>query len=426
MFDPDRSSMVSMTPVSIASAAKCSPWPWRRSSSCSALGQRGLAVPLLLAGLLASALALAQPAATAPAPLLYLGQQNLPRGLSFKGTTIGGLSGLDRDDAGTFFALSDDRSQNGPARFYTLTIDLTRFQRSNAAGMDGIRFTGVHRLRTLVGGVYPPLGVDPEGIRHDPKTRRLFWTDEGRRSAASVLRPALREMTLTGEWVRDLPLPAPFLPWGSSAGNQPGDGGVRDNLSLESLAFDPVRRVAWIANENALLQDGPASSPRQSTPVRLQAIEVDSGRAGPAYVYMIDPIVVPALLPGVFITNGLTEVLVLDEGEFLMVERSFTPLAVNSIRLYRASSRGATDVSALPALEGASWQPMRKRLLLDLGTLVNDDGSALVPDNIEAVSWGPPSAAGRPTLILVSDDNFSAAQVTQFIALEVVGPLTGE
>jgi hypothetical protein len=67
---------------------------------------------------------------------------------------------------------------------------------------------------------------------------------------------------------------------------------------------------------------------------------------------------------------------------------------------------------------------MRKRLLLDLGTLVNDDGSALVPDNIEAVSWGPPSAAGRPTLILVSDDNFSAVQVTQFIALEVVGPLT--
>ncbi len=57
---------------------------------------------------------------------------------------------------------------------------------------------------------------------------------------------------------------------------------------------------------------------------------------------------------------------------------------------------GATDVSALPALEGASWQPMRKRLLLDLGTLLNDDGSALVPDNIEAVSWGPPSAAGRP------------------------------
>jgi Trk K+ transport system NAD-binding subunit len=38
-----------------------------------------------------SALALAQPAATAPAPLLYLGQQNLPRGLRLEGTTIGGI-----------------------------------------------------------------------------------------------------------------------------------------------------------------------------------------------------------------------------------------------------------------------------------------------------------------------------------------------
>jgi len=430
MFHPDRSSMVCITPVRIAlaapavSAAPHAPRPWWRRSSRSLMQQRLLALPLLLAGLLASALTLAQPVATASAPLLYIGQQNLPRALSFEGTTIGGLSGLDRDDAGHFFALSDDRSQNGPARFYTLTIDLARFQRSNAAGMDGIRFTGVHRLRTLVGGVYPPLGVDPEGIRYDPKSRRLFWTDEGRRSAASVLRPALREMTLTGEWVRDLPLPAPFLPSGSSAGNQPGDSGVRDNLSLESLAFDPVRRVAWIASENALLQDGPASNPKQSTPVRLQAIEVDSGRAGPAHVYMIDPIVVPALVPGVFTTNGLTEVLVLGEGEFLMVERSFTPLSNNSIRLYHASSRGATDVAALPALDGAMWQPMRKRLLLDLGTLVNDDGSGVIPDNIEAVSWGPLSAAGRPTLILLSDDNFSATQVTQFIALEVVGPLT--
>ncbi|MEI6319958.1 MAG: esterase-like activity of phytase family protein, partial [Pseudomonadota bacterium] len=71
------------------------------------LRRRGLAVPLLLAGLLGSTLAFAQPAAPAPAPLRYLGQQNLPRGLSFEGTTIGGLSGLDRDDSGTFFALSD-------------------------------------------------------------------------------------------------------------------------------------------------------------------------------------------------------------------------------------------------------------------------------------------------------------------------------
>jgi hypothetical protein len=66
---------------------------------------------------------------------------------------------------------------------------------------------------------------------------------------------------------------------------------------------------------------------------------------------------------------------------------------------------------------------MRKRLPLDLATLVNDDGSTLAVDNIEGISWGPASPTGRPTLILVSDNNFSNTQVTQFIALEVVGDL---
>ena len=65
---------------------------------------------------------------------------------------------------------------------------------------------------------------------------------------------------------------------------------------------------------------------------------------------------------------------------------------------------------------------IRKRLLLDLATLRHDDGSVLALDNIEGISWGPP-VDGLPTLILVSDNNFNREQFTQFIALQVVGPL---
>jgi hypothetical protein len=358
-------------------------------------------------------------------PFRYLGQQILERHLMLDAIPVGGLSGLDHDRAGRFYAISDDRSERGPARFYTLDLDLARFERSASPGMDGVRFLEMHLLRNLLGAAYPRLGTDPEGIRLDPKTGRLLWVDEGRRTSRAVLRPALREMTLQGDFTREFALPRAFLPGGSSAGNQPGDSGVRDNLSLESIAFDPPRRRLWIANENALLQDGPAANADGATPVRVQSFDVDSGTPGPAHVYMIDPIVV-APLPGTFATNGLTEMLSIAEGDFLMVERSFTVLAGTSIRLYHASSRGATDVSGLNALPpgpSPAWQPMRKRLLLDLSTLVNDDGSALVTDNIEAAAWGPPSPDGRPTLILVSDDNFSALQVTQFIALEVIAPL---
>lgn len=357
--------------------------------------------------------------------LRYLGQQVLPRDLVFDGTPVGGLSGIDFDGRETFFAISDDRSVHAPARFYTLALDFARFRRSAQPGMDGVRLTGMQRLRTATGAHYPPRSVDPEGLRLDPGAGRLLWIDEGQRSAGRVLRPALREMTTRGEWTREFALPAAFLPYGTSGGTHPSDRGVRDNLAFESIGLDLPRRRAWIATENALLQDGPAASPAEGTPVRVQSFDLDSGHAGPAWVYPVDPVVVPPLLPGMPATNGLTELIVLGEHTFLMLERSFTPLAINSVRLYLASACGATDVSRLQSLRDAPWVPMRKRLVLDLSTLTHDDGTAFAPDNIEGMCWGPPSPSGLPTLVLVSDDNFSASQVTQVVALELRAAFAG-
>ena len=41
-------------------------------------------------------------------------------------------------------------------------------------------------------------------------------------------------------------------------------------------------------------------------------------------------------------------------------------------------------------------------------------------DNIEGMSWGPMLADGKRSLVLVSDNNFNPAQVTQFLAFEVL------
>ena len=38
-------------------------------------------------------------------------------------------------------------------------------------------------------------------------------------------------------------------------------------------------------------------------------------------------------------------------------------------------------------------------------------------DNIEGMTFGPNLPDGRRTLVIVSDNNFSAGQFTQFIAL---------
>jgi hypothetical protein len=58
------------------------------------------------------------------------------------------------------------------------------------------------------------------------------------------------------------------------------------------------------------------------------------------------------------------------------------------------------------------FEPVDKRFLLDI-----EDDLGIVPDNLEGMTFGPRLPDGRPTLIMVSDNNFNAFQTTQFIAL---------
>jgi hypothetical protein len=46
-----------------------------------------------------------------------------------------------------------------------------------------------------------------------------------------------------------------------------------------------------------------------------------------------------------------------------------------------------------------------------------EEDLGIVPDNVEGMALGPVLPDGRQILILVSDNNFSQSQVTQFIAL---------
>ena len=118
--------------------------------------------------------------------------------------------------------------------------------------------------------------------------------------------------------------------------------------------------------------------------------------------------------------NGFVDLVALDDaGTFVTLERSFaTGVGVTS-RLFETSAAGATDVASLTTLldaasgEPVSHVPMTKRQLVDIGQL------GIAPDNLEGMTFGPTLPDGRRVLVLVSDDNFSATQVTQFVALAV-------
>lgn len=342
-------------------------------------------------------------AASVPAQTLhYLGQQVVPHGYEFAGTTVGGLSGLDYDaTTQRFAAISDDRSERQPARFYTLELDPTAFNTRPEPGFAGVRFVATTLLKDASGQAHAPGAVDPEAIRY-AGNGALWWTSEGH--ARKGIPPAIEEVGAGGTARRRLTLPAHVLPG-------PGRG-VRHNLAFESLALAGGK--LYVGTENALAQDGPEADLDQPSPARILVFDAASGARLAEYVYAVDAVPVAPPLPGLYRTNGLVELLG-GEGLLLALERSYALGAGNGARLYRLDLDGADNVADRPTLKDASYRPVAKRLLLDLGTL----GVPL--DNLEGMSWGPRLADGRRSLILVSDDNFSPLQRTLFLAFAVEG-----
>lgn len=374
--------------------------------------------------------ALAAAASAHAQTLSYLGQQIVPTGQRFGDTTIGGLSGIDRDaTTGHYLAISDDRSAVNPARFYDVSLNLAQFRRSANPGQAGVAFHAVTTILQPDGSAFATNTLDPESLRINPTTGALVWSNEGQRGGAGVpalQNPTVREMTSAGAYMRDYAVPARFNPTGTGA----TDPGIRNNLAFESLAFSTDGKLLYTATENALVQDGTASTLATGSPSRIVAFDAATGAAGAEYVYNVAPIALPPAAANGFATNGLVELLATGDRQFIAVERSFAVGAATpgvgpnglptgyTLRLYAVDARGATDVSGFDLTSGQPYTAATKTLLLDLGTLTNDDGSLLALDNIEGITWGA-DHNGQRTLVLVSDNNFGASQFTQFVALSV-------
>jgi hypothetical protein len=96
------------------------------------------------------------------------------------------------------------------------------------------------------------------------------------------------------------------------------------------------------------------------------------------------------------------------------MERAFVTGVGNKIRIFEVDLRGATDIARYDSIAGQDIRPVHKKLVADLA-----DFPLSTVDNVEGMTWGPRLRTGERTLLLVSDDNFSATQVTQVIALAV-------
>ena len=362
--------------------------------------------------------------------LSYLGQQVLPTGAPFQNIPVGGLSSLDYNPAtGHYLAISDDRSDVAPARFYELALDLTKFRRSADAGNDGVRFIAMTTIADLDGLPFARNQVDPEGLRLDARRQLIYWCNEGQRKNGGMQNPTVRRMHLDGKPAGEFPVPSYYFPVGSAGGLAAGDMGVYNNLAFESIALTPDGRTLWTMTENALAQDDLPTAVGRPSRARLLSFDLDSGKAGAEYVYEVGPVAFAPAKPGDFATNGVADMLALSDHEFIAIERSYavgapTPGRAahtgkptsNTIRLFHIDTTGATNVAGWPSIKGRELVPAKRHLLLDLSTLKNDDGSPLAVDNLEGITFGP-TVNGKRTLILVSDNNFNPEQFTQFVAL---------
>ena len=98
-----------------------------------------------VAGLLLVPLAQAQDLS-----LKFIGEQVIPHDHPFEGTTVGGLSALEYDaGTGRYIAICDDRSDQGPARFYGLKLGY------DAAGFHNWQISDVHTMKQPDGSVFP-------------------------------------------------------------------------------------------------------------------------------------------------------------------------------------------------------------------------------------------------------------------------------
>lgn len=347
--------------------------------------------------------------------LRFIGEQTLPHRMEAQGQTFGGISGIDYDEArNVFYLLSDDRSQNGPARFYTARMSIT----ANDLGKPEI--LSVTTIKRPDGALHGDAKTDPQNVL-DPESIRLrrgislsgvvedvlLWTSEGDKRLG--LSPFVREMRLDGTFIRELPTHPMFA-------MRSGQSGSRDNLSFEGMALAPDGKSVWVAMEGALYEDGAtASIDGGGGPIRFTQYDVSTGKAMRQVAYALDAIPHRPIPPTGFADNGVPEILMLDEHRMLVLERSFSQGVGNSIRIYVIDVRDGSDTLSVPNLNATNHRAARKTLVINFDTL-----NLMRLDNTEAMSFGPRLPNGNRTLLVASDDNFNARQINQFLAFEIL------
>ncbi|MGX1270126.1 esterase-like activity of phytase family protein [Streptomyces phaeoluteigriseus] len=298
---------------------------------------------------------------------------------TYEGTFVGNFSAL---------ALDASRPRLGPGGGDPVGSLVALSDRSSLFRLDA---------RTLRPAGVVPL-ADENGAALD--SEGLVVDRDGTSLITSETEPSVRRYSPAGAILGRLPVPDALrvAPAGRAA----------PNGTFEGLTLLPGGRTLLASMEYALSGDSAGT-------VRFQTWTRRGGDfvLGAQYAYRADA------------GLGVPEVQATPDGRLLVLERGFTAGVGNTVRLYLADPRRATDTSGVANLTGQDGvRPIGKTLLADLVTCPSLGATAKQPqpnpllDNIEGMVITGRSK-GALKVLLVSDDNQNAAQTTRFVFLRV-------
>ena len=266
---------------------------------------------------------------------------------------------------------------------------------------------------------FATLRLDPEGIRVGPNGHFYISDEYG---------PYIFEFNRQGHLVRRIDVPSTFL-IASPSGDPTTEllsntSGRQANRGMEGLAISPDGNTLIGIMQNALLQDNaltPGTVDRQSVNTRILTVDLFTGETH-QYVYVLD-----AFNRG----QGVSEILAINDHEFLVVERDkrswlTSGTAPTRKNIYKIDVSGATDVSAVASLPAgglpAEIVPVGKSIFINMldpiyGLHLNDANA--IAEKIEGLAWGPNLADGRHVLYVVSDNDLSPTIDTQLFAFAI-------
>ncbi len=361
------------------------------------------------------------PSGAQESPLNFLGELDIAsKSLEFEDSIVGGLSGIAYDARrNVYYAVCDDRAEFGPARFYTLRLDI---------GLDGIRDMRILSMTTLDRDATTP-GIQPFDLNETDFEEIVLLPDDtlvisSERDRAN--QPSLRHFSLDGSLLGELSIPQAFIPLSmqDAQGRMVQSRGVRTNLGFEGATWAPDESALYLMNEEALAQDGPIATTAAGTADRLLRYSLSGGDAVPGrqVAYRTEPIFAMPASPEGTADNGVSALLfirgLLPQYDFLVMERAFATGVGNDVNIYGASIGSAQDVSGLAALpQPFTGTTMQKTLLANMAAL------GIAADNLEGMALGPRLSDGQVALVIVSDDNFNDVnQRNQFLLFEINAP----